>query len=169
MVRPPRVGESPVSMECKVIQVIHTGDQGGAGNLVICEVVLMHINEEILGSDGRIDPWKLDAVARLGSDYYSRVQGNSIFTVPKPLDKIAVGIDQLPTGIKSSKILTGNDLGLLANVQRVPDSISIDQLKNPAEYLAASSQGTEAIHRLAQKFLDTGDVDEAWNILLANK
>jgi flavin reductase (DIM6/NTAB) family NADH-FMN oxidoreductase RutF len=169
MVRPPRVGESPVSMECKVLQVIHTGDQGGAGNLVICEVVLMHINEEILGSDGRIDPWKLDAVARLGSDYYSRVQGNSIFTVPKPLDKIAVGIDQLPTGIKSSKILTGNDLGLLANVQRVPDSISIDQLKNPAEYLAASSQGTEAIHRLAQKFLDTGDVDEAWNILLANK
>src|SRR5688572_6566577 len=129
MVKPPRVAESPIAMECKVLQIIQTGDQGAAGNLVICEVMLMHIKEEILDPEGRIDPWKLDAVARLGSDYYCRVQGDMIFKVPKPLDRLGIGVDQLPERIRKSKILTGNDLGLLANVEQLPDEQSIAAFK----------------------------------------
>jgi flavin reductase (DIM6/NTAB) family NADH-FMN oxidoreductase RutF len=155
-IKPPRVGEAPIAMECKVLQIIQTGDQGAAGNLVICEVILMHINESILDHDGKIDPWKLDAVARLGGDYYCRVQGDTIFKVPKPLDKIGIGIDQLPAELRNSKILTGNDLGMLANVQTLP-------MKNAR--MNVSDAEVMVRHSRAHALLQEGKVDEAWTIL----
>jgi flavin reductase (DIM6/NTAB) family NADH-FMN oxidoreductase RutF len=166
-VKPPRVGEAPVAMECKVLQVIQTGDQGAAGNLVICEILLMHIQEEVLDAEGKIDPWKLDAVARLGGDYYCRVQGDSIFKVPKPLDKMAIGVDQIPETIRRSKILTGNDLGLLGNVEKLPDAVSIEDFKNKYEVKTAIQQGEIAIHQLAHQLLEKGEVENAWKVLLA--
>jgi flavin reductase (DIM6/NTAB) family NADH-FMN oxidoreductase RutF len=169
LVKPPRVGESPVSMECKVLQVIQTGDKGGAGNLVICEVLLMHIKEEVLDAEGRIDPWKLDAAARLGSDYYCRVQGDSIFKVPKPLDKMGIGIDKMPENIRRSKILTGNDLGLLGNVEKLPEQPAIDVFKNKYEVKAAMQQGEIALHQLAHQYLKDENADDAWKVLLAGR
>ena len=156
MVKPPRVGESPVSMECKVLQVIQTGNSGAAGNLVICQVLLMHVKDEVLDGRGSIDPFKLDAVARLGRDWYCRVQGDSIFQVPRPTDKIAIGIDQLPPSIRNSKVLTGNDLGLLASVESIPV---------PINDATSGDEDTEANHRLAQKYLRDGNITEAWNVL----
>lgn len=169
VVRPPRVSESPISMECKVLQIIQTGDQGAAGNLVICEVLRMHINEQVLDAEGRIDPWKLDAVARLGADYYCRVQGDSIFKVPKPLDKMGIGIDSIPENIRRSKILTGNDLGLLGNVERLPDQASIDEFSNRYEVKAALQQGEVALHQLAHQYLKDENVNDAWKVLLAGR
>jgi flavin reductase (DIM6/NTAB) family NADH-FMN oxidoreductase RutF len=168
-VRPPRVIESPVSMECKVLNIIETGQQGGAGMLVICEVVLMHVREEVLGADGRIDPWKLDAVARLGSDWYCRVQGDSIFKVPKPLDRLGIGIDRMPESIRKSRILTGNDLGLLGNVEQLPDQSSIDNFRKKPEVQEALEQGELALHRLAHELLKQEQVDDAWKVLLARR
>jgi flavin reductase (DIM6/NTAB) family NADH-FMN oxidoreductase RutF len=167
LVKPPRVGESPIAMECKVLQIIQTGDQGGAGNLVICEVLRMHIREDVLDAEGKIDPWKLDAVARLGSDYYCRVQGDSIFKVPKPLDKMGIGIDRMPDHIRRSKILTGNDLGLLGNVEKLPDQAAIDEFRNKYEVKAALQNGEVALHQLAHHYLRDENVTDAWKILLA--
>ena len=158
LVKPPRVAEAPVAMECKVLQIIETGDQGAAGNLVICEVVMMHINENVLDEEGRIDPWKLDAVARLGGDYYCRVQGDMIFKVPKPLEKIGIGIDQLPQAIRNSNVLTGNDLGMLANVDKIPNT---DQ----SIYEGGDANSR---HQQARELLQKGDVQKAWEVL-ANK
>jgi flavin reductase (DIM6/NTAB) family NADH-FMN oxidoreductase RutF len=154
MVKPPRVAEAPVAMECKVLQIIQTGDQGAAGNLVICEIVMMHINESILDAEGKIDPWKLDAVARLGGDYYCRVQGDMIFKVPKPLDKIGIGIDQLPERIRNSKVLTANDLGMLANIPKLPELPLVGTID---ENLA---------HEKAHTLLQKGLVDDAWKVLM---
>lgn len=162
MVKPPRVGESPVAFECKVLQVIKTGEQGAAGNLVICEILLAHIKDEVLDADGKIDPFKLDAVARMGGDWYCRAQGDALFKIPKPLDKIGIGIDQLPEHIRNSKILTGNDLGMLANVEKIPNG---NKQPTPQEK-AAPKQSQEDVHRLAQKFLREGRVEDAWKILL---
>lgn len=166
-VKPPRVAESPVSMECKVLQVIETGDQGAAGNLVICEILLMHIKDEVLDNDGRIDPWKLDAVARLGQDYYCRVNGDSIFKVPKPLDKMGIGVDNIPEHIRLSKILTGNDLGMLGNVESLPDAASVHEFRNKYEVKQALQEGEVAIHKLAHVLLEKGEVDNAWKVLLS--
>ncbi|HEY5749605.1 MAG TPA: flavin reductase family protein [Chryseolinea sp.] len=167
VVKPPRVGEAPVSFECKVTQVIATGDQAGAGNLVLCQVVLMHIKEEILDEQGKIDPFKLDAVARLGGDWYCRVGPESIFKVPKPLQTIGIGIDQIPEHIRLSKVLTGNDLGMLGNVEKLPGELSLQTIRTQSDFLQARTNGGEAIHRLAQDYLKQGRVEEAWSILLA--
>ncbi|HRI78688.1 MAG TPA: flavin reductase family protein [Cyclobacteriaceae bacterium] len=165
-VKPPRVGESPVAMECKVNQVIELGTGGAAGNLVICEVVLMHIREDVLDTHGRIDPVKLDAVARMGGDYYLRVQQDNIITVPKPSEKLGIGLDQIPAAIRNSKVLTGNDLGRLGNVERLPDQAAIDAVKKDAQFLDAVSRS--AVHALAQQLLRKGRVEEAWKVLLAS-
>jgi flavin reductase (DIM6/NTAB) family NADH-FMN oxidoreductase RutF len=165
-IKPPRVGESPVSFECKVNQVIPLGTDGGAGNLVICEVLLMHIKDEVLDNEGKINPYKLDAVARMGYNYYSRAQGESIFEVPKPNEKLGIGFDQLPDKIKSSSVLTGNDLGQLANIEKLPDAKSIDDFKSIPEVQIAMSYGQTAIDKLAQKYLKEGRVEDAWKILL---
>lgn len=161
MVKPPRVGESPVSFECKVLQVIKTGDQGAAGNLVICEVILAHIKDDILDAEGKIDPFKLDAVSRMGGDWYCRAQGDALFKVPKPLDKIGIGIDQLPEKIRNSKILTGNDLGMLANVEFIPEQRPLSS--NEEKVIR---QSVDATHRLAQQYLQAGNVELAWNLLI---
>jgi flavin reductase (DIM6/NTAB) family NADH-FMN oxidoreductase RutF len=167
VVKPPRVGEAPVSFECKVTQVITTGDQGGAGNLVLCQVELMHIKEEILDEQGKIDPFKLDAVARLGGDWYCRVGPESIFKVPKPLQTIGIGVDQIPEHIRLSKVLTGNDLGMLGNIEKLPGELPLQTIRNQPDFLQARTNGEEAIHRLAQAYLKQGRIAEAWSILLA--
>jgi flavin reductase (DIM6/NTAB) family NADH-FMN oxidoreductase RutF len=165
-VKPPRVGEAPVSMECKVLQVIRTGDQAAAGNLVICEVLLMHIREDVLDEEGKINPFRLDAVARLGSDWYCRVQGDSIFKLPKP-HELGIGVDQIPERIRLSKVLTGNDLGLLGNVGMLPDANAVQAIRNTPEVQQALMKGEEALHRLAHDFLEKGNVEGAWGVLMA--
>ncbi len=153
-VKPPRVKESPVSFECKVKNVISLGDQGGAGNLVVCEVILMHIQEEVLNQEGSIDPLKLDTVARMGGDYYCRVNQQSIFTVPKPSTAICIGFDQLPPTILDSKLLTGNDLGRLASV------VSIPKFDGPILYTK------EEAHLMAHQLIKQHKIEEAWRVLL---
>jgi flavin reductase (DIM6/NTAB) family NADH-FMN oxidoreductase RutF len=165
VVRPPRVAESPVAFECKVNQVIELGAGGAAGNLVICEVLRMHIVEEVLDPDGRINPNKLDAVARMGADYYLRAQGENIFTVPKPNEKLGIGMDSLPESIRKSAVLTGNDLAKLANTERLPDYAGV--AGTTTDYLEARKQGSHAVHLLAQTALRNGEVSKAWQILLA--
>jgi flavin reductase (DIM6/NTAB) family NADH-FMN oxidoreductase RutF len=125
LVKPFRVKESPVQIECKVKEVIALGDQGGAGNLIVCEILLVHIQESILDEQGRIDQHKIDLVARLGGDWYSRNSGNALFEVPKPLSTLGIGVDAIPAIIRNSHILSGNDLGKLGNVEQMPSEKDI--------------------------------------------
>lgn len=170
-IKPPRVAEAPVAFECAVKQVIPLGDQGGAGNLVICEVLLMHVQENILDDKGKIDPQKLDAVARMGGDYYCRASGSSIFEVAKPTRHIGIGFDQIPAHIRNSKVLSGNDLGKLANVESLPNALAIKTFAKQ-ESLSDRWSGMNAEerqyhqHLLALKYLQRGEVDNAWHILL---
>ena len=166
-VAPPRVGESPVAMECKVLQIIPTGDQGAAGNLVICEVLLMHLKDEILDAEGKIDPFKLDAVARMGGNWYCRAQGDALFTVPKPGEAIGIGVDQIPSKIRLSRILSGNDLGMLGNVNQLPTKEMIAEIRKKPEVSDALKKGDSALHLLAKQHLENDQVFEAWGILLA--
>lgn len=154
-VKPPRVAESPVSFECKVNQVMALGEGGAAGNLAICEVLLMHVKDSIMTETGRIDPMKLDAVARLGQDFYVRVQGDNIFTVPKPGDKPKIGIDGLPVEIRQSKVFTNRDLAVLANIESLPFNNLPTSLNN------------ELLHAMAKESLERGDTEGAWRILLS--
>lgn len=165
-VKPPRVAESPVSFECKVNQVIPLGQEGGAGNLVICEVVLMHIADEVLGVDGFIDPNKIDAVARMGQDYYCRASGENVFVVPKPNTKVGIGIDQIPNHIRSSSVLTGNDLGRLGNIEKLPEESEIKLFQSSTFWIDASKIGVDELHQLAKKYLEKGKIEEAWKVLL---
>ena len=166
-VKPPRVGESPASFECLVRQVIPLGDQGGAGNLIICEVVLAHLKEDILDDQGRIDPQKVDAVARMGDNYYCRAHGEGIFVIPKPNAKMAVGLDQIPEGVRRSKILTGNDLGRLGNIEKLPDRAEIEKVKGHPEVERALGEGEGSVHQLAQKMIRENKTEEAWKVLMA--
>jgi flavin reductase (DIM6/NTAB) family NADH-FMN oxidoreductase RutF len=166
LIKPTRVAEAPVSFECKVNQVIPLGKEGGAGNLVICEVLLMHIKDEILDAEGKIDPHKLDAVARMGQDYYCRASGESVFVVPKPNEKVGIGIDQIPLKIRNSTVLTGNDLGRLGNIEKLPNEEIIKQFQSQNFWRDVSSKGEEELHRLAQQYLKDGKVEEAWKTLL---
>lgn len=152
VVAPPRVAESPVQFECKVLNVVALGENGGAGNLVICQVVRLHIDEAIFDANGHIDPMKIDTVARMGGNWYNRAK-EGIFEVPKPLSTLGIGVDALPEAIKNSTILTGNDLGMLANVEVLP--------------VAANSivSASEEIHKRAQQCLKEGNISEAWNLL----
>ena len=165
MVKPPRVGEAPASFECKVIEVKPLGTEGGAGNLIICEVLLMHVNENVLDIDGRIDPYKLDAVARMGGNWYARAQGDAIFEIPKPLTTKGIGVDQFPDHIRNSAVLTGNNLGRLGNVEALPNSNDIKLFVNRADVKEAKREGK--LHQLAQEFLGKGEVDNAWKVLLS--
>jgi hypothetical protein len=166
IVKPPRVGESHVSFECKVNQVIPLGTEGGAGNLVICEVLLIHLDDAVLDEQGRVDPNKMDSVARMGNDYYSRASGEAVFTVPKPNEKIGIGIDAIPKYIRHSKILTGNDLGMLGNIEKLPDSESVEQFKLSNQFAETYALDTDKKHQLAQRFLAEGNVEAAWKVLL---
>lgn len=151
LVKPKLIAECPVNFECKVLEVKSLGDQGGAGNLVICEVQKIHIREEYLNTEGNLDQAKLDMVARLGGNYYSRNNADSLFEVPKPLVTKGIGFDLLPDSIKLSKVFTGNDLGMLANVEVLPSE---------------NCHNDETIHLEAQKFLLDSKIDEAWKVLV---
>jgi len=173
IVKPFRVKESPVQIECKVLQIIETGQGGGAGNLIICEVVCMHIDDNILNSAGRIDPHKIDLVARMGADYYCRASGNAVFEVPKPNTQLGIGIDALPATILNSTILTGNNLGMLGNSTNIPvvsDVLYDDRLISILKEYTADNDGLHnALHTYAKELLDAGDVDKAWQVLLAGE
>ncbi len=165
-VRPPRIAEAPIAMECVVRQVVELGKEGGAGNLVVCEVVLMHIREEVLDGDGKIDPMKLDAVARLGGDQYLRMIPGSIFTVPKPNDKLGIGFDHLPAAIRNSDVLTGNDLARLANIGELPSAESVMMFSQQKDVQSVVAGGESAVHRFAKALLEQGRVADAWRVLL---
>ena len=132
-IKPPRVAEAPVSFECEVDQVIPLGDSGGAGNLIIARIVLMHIQKEYLTSDNKLDTIKLDLVARMGENWYCRANEESLFEIPKPLRTKGIGVDQLPVYVRNSKILTGNDLGRLGNLEKLPNIDTIKQEKEKKE------------------------------------
>ena len=158
MVAPYRVAESPVQMECKINEIIKLGTEGGAGNLIICEVVKMHINESVLDDKGMIDQHKLDLVSRAGGSFYSRAK-DGFFEIPKPLSTLGIGVDALPDAIKNSDIFTGNDLGLLANVEELPSETEIKSFN-------CNLKTTEEKQIKAQGYLKHQDVKNAWLTLL---
>jgi len=165
-IKPPRVKESPVSFECIVKDIQPLGSEGGAGNLVICEVVLIHLDENILDEDGKINPIKIDSVARMGGDWYSRINDNNIFKVAKPLRSKGIGIDQLPPVIKNSAVLTGNDLAILANVEQLPTLAKYSGIFSPAELNQLSLLDISARHEQAQQYIKNNHLDKAWITLL---
>lgn len=174
LVKPPRVAESPAALECKVKQIIPLGEQGGAGNLVICEVILMHLKEEIFDENGKISPYKIDLVARMGGDWYSRSQGEMLFEVPKPLQTKGIGVDNIPEQIRNSTVLTGNNLGRLGNIEQLPSQAEIEEFKKTEEirnilqqFGNQSFELEKAIHRLAQTYLEKKEVLTAWKVLLS--
>ncbi len=172
VVKPPRVAESPVQFECRVNQIIELGTEGGAGNLVICEVLRMHIDEKVIGENGLIDPFKIDQVARLGGDWYTRAS-QGLFEVAKPNQKMGIGVDQIPSDIRLSSILTGNHLGQLGNVEVLPDETSVNEYKltELAEIFIELEDNAAALeqelHQRAAELLNAGNVQEAWLTLLA--
>ena len=169
MVRPFRVKESPVQIECKVREVIETGSGGGAANLVVCEVLLMHISEEVMADDGLIDQQKIRLVGRMGRDWYARAFGDGIFHVEKPLERIGIGIDSLPEKIRFSKHLTGNDLGRLGNLEKLPEQGEIDSMRsNPEvrETLQDKVNREAGIYQIAKRNLEEGKVMDALKILM---
>lgn len=175
LILPFRVKESPVQMECKVNEIIALGNQGGAGNLVVCEIIKIHIDESILGTDRKIDPHKLDLVGRMGANWYCRASGDSIFEVEKPNTKLGIGFDALPNSIKNSTVLSGNDLAKLANIHSFTESIGIDKSKENSDIailFKSSSNKVNArkeLHRQAKILLAKNNITEAWKILLIDK
>lgn len=174
LVKPPRVAEAPVQFECVVNEVISLGKNAGAGNLILAEIKLIHIHEEILDADGKIDQQKIDLVARLGGDWYCRVTKENLFKVAKPVRTMGIGVDALPNNIKYSKVLTGNNLGQLGNVEHLPLTEEIELLKNIPEikdFLGTLPQNSSVreveLHSFARQYLEKGDVQTAWKILLS--
>lgn len=173
IVRPPMVKESKVKMECKVLEVKPLGEEGGAGNLVICEVLKMHVDDAILNAEKTmIDQHKLHHIARLGGDWYCKVDTTNLFAVEKPNVKLGIGIDALPESIRNSSILTGNNLGQLANVHEYPvvdNTFEDEQLKNIIQYFSLNTEEMDKeLHKYAKELLDAGKVKEAWQVLLAD-
>ncbi|MBK0383484.1 flavin reductase family protein [Pedobacter sp. SD-b] len=174
-IKPPRVKEAPVQLECKVNEVIALGQEGGAGNLIIAEVLTIHIHKNILDENNKIDIFKIDQVARLGGNWYSRLTKDSLFEVAKPLSKLGIGIDALPENIKNSKVLTGNHLGQLGNVEQLPteDEIHKYSLNPEIKDILDSTIGDAhtrmlQIHLKAAELLDLNRVEEAWKVLLVD-
>ncbi|MBL7702260.1 MAG: flavin reductase family protein [Ferruginibacter sp.] len=180
LVSPPMVKESKIKLECKVLEVKPLGTEGGAGNLVICEVLCMHIDESILDADHsataqglpKIDQTKLHHVARLGGDWYAKIDESNLFKVAKPNTQLGIGVDALPESIRKSSILTGNNLGQLANVHEMPfvdPAFTDDKLKNIIQYYSINpDEMDKELHRYAKELLDAGKVTEAWQVLLAD-
>lgn len=163
-VRPFRVAESPIQIECKVNDIVKLGTEGGAGNLIICEVLKIHMSETILDENGSVNQEKLDLVARAGGSYYSRAK-NGFFEIPKPLTTLGIGVDSLPEDVRCSSILTGNDLGMLANVERLPSKEDVISFIKGHPKLAHISENEK--HKKAQNYLSFGDVNSAWKLLLS--
>jgi flavin reductase (DIM6/NTAB) family NADH-FMN oxidoreductase RutF len=174
MVRPFRVKESPVQFECRVNDVIALGDQGGAGNLIICEVLLMHIDEAVLAGDGNsIDQQKIRLVSRLGGNWYSKAFGESLFEVEKPLTTMGIGVDSIPADIRNSSVLTGNNLGQLGNVEKLPDETEVNEYKlmELSDIFLENQDDAKSLemrlHERAKDHLDHGRVQDAWKTLLS--
>ena len=172
-VRPFRVKESPVQFECKVNEVIELGQNGGAGNLVICEVLRMHIDEEIIDDSGQIDQHKIDLVARMGGNWYCHANAESMFEIEKPITSCGIGFDAIPSDIKESTVLTANDLGQLGGIEELPDETAVNEFKllelsdlflsledNPAAL-------EKSLHERAKAYLTSNQLEEAWMTLLA--
>jgi flavin reductase (DIM6/NTAB) family NADH-FMN oxidoreductase RutF len=176
LVKPFRVKESPVQMECVVNDVIELGQEGGAGNLVICEIKMIHISENILNDMGAIDPNKIDLVGRMGGNWYSRSSHDAIFEVEKPLRKLGIGVDNIPSRIRNSYILSGNDLGMLGNVESIPSVEEVDSykeenytIKEILNFTVEDEEARENLHYRAKELLKKGRVNEAWKTLLIDK
>jgi flavin reductase (DIM6/NTAB) family NADH-FMN oxidoreductase RutF len=173
LVKPPRVAEAPVQLECVVDQVIPLGETNGAGNLVLANIKLIHIKEDVLDAEGKIDQQKIDLVARLGGNWYSRTTPQSLFTVPKPLATLGIGVDALPLTVRRSKVLTGNDLGLLGNLEQLPgeEEISDMQWNTNVKDILDATIGDETnrereLHELAKELIAVGNVADALKVLL---
>ncbi len=163
-VKPFRVAESPVQFECAIRQVIELGSEGGAGNLIICEVLLMHIDESVLDANKKIDQKALDLVARAGGSYYSRAR-EGFFEIPKPLRNKGIGVSGLPESVRMSSVLTGNDLGLLGNVEQLPDPADVDKfMKDKPEIFGLDR---DEKHKFAQQLIQNNDVTGALKVLLS--
>lgn len=173
VVKPFRVKESPVQFECKVNDVIELGQNGGAGNLVICEVVKIHIHESVLSDDGLIDQQKIDLVSRMGGNWYCRADKNSMFEVVKPITTVGVGFDQVPDDIKNSEILSANDLGKLAGIEEIPNETDVNEYKLiELSDLFVSLEDEPAkleieLHKIAKEKLKENQLEEAWKTLLS--
>jgi len=168
IVKPFRVAESPVQFECKINDIIELGNEGGAGNLIICEILKMHISKEVLKDDGSINQKKLDLVARAGGSFYSRVK-KGFFEIPKPVKSLGIGVDAMPDFVKNSMILTGNDLGMLGNVESLPNPKEIDIFVDDVSerYPDIREMSHREKHKIAQNYLSFGDIDSAWKLLLS--
>ncbi len=174
MIKPFRVKESPAQLECIVKQVIELGDKGGAGNLIICEVVLMHIDKRVLDANKVIDPKKIDLVGRMGGNWYSRANGTALFEVEKPKQNLGIGVDQIPLYIRNSNVLTGNNLGQLGNMEHLPNKEEIVAYRNSGAineafeiYGSNLDKLEEHLHHLAKGLLENNKVEEAWKVLLS--
>ncbi|WP_422083203.1 flavin reductase family protein [Ulvibacterium sp.] len=168
LVEPYRVAESPVQFECKVNKVEPLGKEGGAGNLIFSEVLKIHLDTSVLDENENIDPYKIDQVARMGGNWYTRaVEG--LFEVPKPLSTLGIGVDRIPEDIRFSKILTGNDLGKLGNVQQIPslEEVAVFKQDNIELQSIVDDQDRNKLHRMAQDYLNKNEALSAWKILLA--
>ncbi|WP_018479688.1 flavin reductase family protein [Pontibacter roseus] len=173
LVEAPRVKEAPVAFECRVNDVISLGPEGGAGNLVICEVLLIHVDENILDEEGKISPFKLDAVARMGGDYYLRANGEAIFELPKPIRNKGIGVDQLPEHIRNSSVLSGNNLARLGNTEAIPTTEEVEAFKSGSlaaytlnRYSHDKARLRQELELLGKKLLEDNQVQEAWKVLL---
>ena len=170
IVKPYRVAESPVQFECKVNEIISLGNEGGAGNLIICQVVKIHINENILDENGIISPKKIDLVSRMGENWYSRAK-MGLFEVEKPIKNLGIGVDSIPDFIKKSSIFDRNDLGKLGNIDRLPtnEEVTIFVKQNFTIKGVLSSDDARKIHLKAKEYLNNNDVFSAWKVLLAKE
>ncbi|MDN6280130.1 MAG: flavin reductase family protein [Psychroflexus sp.] len=167
VVQPFRVAESPVQYECKINEIIELGKEGGAGNLIICEVVKLHVQDDLLDAQLKIDQAKIDLVSRMGGNWYSRAK-EGLFEVEKPLRTLGIGVDEIPTFIKDSRILTGNDLGKLGNVEQLPTHEEIQEFIEEKDLKVFLDESTdEKVHLVAQEYLNEERVNDAWKILLA--
>jgi flavin reductase (DIM6/NTAB) family NADH-FMN oxidoreductase RutF len=171
-VKPPRVKESPASFECRVLEIKSLGREGGAGNLAICEVILIHVRDDVFTESGKVDPRKVDSVARMGEDYYCHVMADSIFELPRPPAADVIGFDRLPLEIRNSSVLTGNNLARLATVAALPTDREVSAFVENYQHDISQNQvedKTMAIHKQAQAFLERGEIKKAWLLLLSTK
>ena len=172
-IRPARVKESPVQFECRVNEVIALGDGGGAGNLVMCEVLRIHVDEAVLDENGKIDQQKIDLVSRMGGNWYCRANGEAMFEITKPITTLGIGIDQLPEDIRQSDILSGNNLGQLGNVEALPNETDVNEFRLTElaeifiEHEDNKAQLELQLHQHAKSLLAENRVEEAWKTLLA--
>jgi len=162
LIKPFRVKESPVQLECRVTEVKELGKTGGAGNLVICEILRIHINKTILNEENHIDTRKIDLVARMGDNWYCRASGDALFEVKKPITTLGIGIDQIPAGIRNSNVLTGNNLGLLGSIEELPGAGEISEFKKTLKPFTSKDEQ----HHFAKALLEANKVKEAWMVLL---